>query len=438
MKNPSIILACLLVAMLSCTKSKEVHPELGDGNDEIVTVGMKDVHVEYMPADISEFSKVVFHYCPADANGSAQQFAAAQMTKKETLFEITLNDLLKDTLYWYYYELYPNSGDAYNTVQKTFHTQAFDAPEPPVAELPTVTTAEVSEITSNTAQCGGEVTNDGGAEVTECGICWSTSANPTIDDNHVAAGTGTGAFTASLEGLEANTTYHARAYATNVAGTAYGQEVEFTTLQGGGSGEHEYVDLGLPSGTLWATCNVGANAPEEYGDYFSWGETQTKSTYNWGTYKYCNGDYNQLTKYCNDASYGYNGFDDNLTTLLPEDDAATANWGSDWCMPTRVQWEELYQNTTNTWTTQNGVYGLLFTSAYGTSLFLPSAGLRWDNELNFVGSESYYWSSSLLFSEYPYEAWCFGFLSDYYYYSMFNGHRAYGQPVRAVRSSPKN
>ena len=66
---------------MSCTKSKEVYPELGDGNDEIVTVGMKDVHVEYMPADISEFSKVVFHYCPANANGNAQQFAAVQMTK---------------------------------------------------------------------------------------------------------------------------------------------------------------------------------------------------------------------------------------------------------------------------------------------------------------------------------------------------------------------
>lgn len=230
---------------MSCTKSKEVHPEIGDGNDEIVTVGMKDVHVEYIPADISEFSKVMFHYCHANANGNSQQFAAAQMTKKETLFELTLNDLLKDTLYWYYYELYPISGDAFNAPQKTFHTQAFDAPEPPAVELPTVTTAEVSEITANSAQCGGDVINDGGATVTECGICWSTSANPTIDGNHVAAGTGTGAFTASLEGLEANTTYHARAYATNEAGTAYGLDKEFTTNEGGGSGVPEGAIDGL-------------------------------------------------------------------------------------------------------------------------------------------------------------------------------------------------
>ena len=94
---------------------------------------------------------------------------------------------------------------------------------------------------------------------------------------------------------------------------------------------HEYVDLGLPSGTLWATCNIGANTPEEYGDYFAWGETQTKDTYSWSTYQYANGTFwqdPQLTKYCTDANYGYNGFTDNLTTLQASDDPATANWGS--------------------------------------------------------------------------------------------------------------
>ncbi|MBO4370001.1 MAG: hypothetical protein J5808_01395, partial [Paludibacteraceae bacterium] len=89
------------------------------------------------------------------------------------------------------------------------------------------------------------------------------------------------------------------------------------TLQG-----HDYVDLGLPSGTLWATCNVGANTPEEYGDYFAWGETTLKSNYEWSTYKY--GTYNQLTKYCYKSDYGKNGFTDTKTTLDAEDDAATA------------------------------------------------------------------------------------------------------------------
>lgn len=136
MKNLSIILACVLVAMISCTKSKEIHPELGDGNDEIVTVGMSDVHVEYARTDHAELSRVLFHFCPADANGNAQQFEAVEMMKKESFFELTLNDLLSDTLYWYYYELFPNGGSATNTTQKTFRTQAYDAPDPPTPPTP--------------------------------------------------------------------------------------------------------------------------------------------------------------------------------------------------------------------------------------------------------------------------------------------------------------
>lgn len=142
MKKTSIILICAFVSFVSCTKSKEVHPEIGDGNDEIVTVGVKDVHVEYTRTDHAEHSRVVFHYCPADANGNAQQFDAAEMTKKETFFELVLDDLICDTLYWYYYELFPNSGDAFNSVQKTFHTQACDTPEPPEPPTPPSGTPE--------------------------------------------------------------------------------------------------------------------------------------------------------------------------------------------------------------------------------------------------------------------------------------------------------
>jgi hypothetical protein len=169
------------------------------------------------------------------------------------------------------------------------------------------------------------------------------------------------------------------------------------TVTGGGEGgdEHAYVDLGLPSGLLWATCNVGANAPEEYGDYFAWGETTPKDTYDWSTYQYCNGDYDQITKYCDNSSYGYNGFTDNLTTLLPEDDAATANWGDGWRMPTIAEWGELYLNTTSEWTTQNGVNGRLITAANGNSLFLPAAGAHGSNGLVGVGAYGDYWSSTL-------------------------------------------
>ena len=84
----------------------------------------------------------------------------------------------------------------------------------------------------------------------------------------------------------------------------------------------------MPSGTLWATCNIGANSPEEYGDYFSWGETAPKDDYNWSNYKWCNGTLNTLTKYSTRSSYGYKGFVDNKTVQDPEDDAACVNRGS--------------------------------------------------------------------------------------------------------------
>ena len=188
---------------------------------------------------------------------------------------------------------------------------------------------------------------------------------------------------------------------------------------------HEYVDLGLPSGTLWATCNVGANVPEEYGYYFAWGETAPKDVYNRSTYQYYYGK--NLTKYTGS---------DGLTILLPEDDAATANWGNEWCMPTDEQWQELYYSTTVTWTSQNGVNGRLFTASNGHSLFLPAAGYRQDGNLGSVGSDGGYWSSSL-YGGAPFNAW-------YFYFNSLNYHRENnvprygGIPVRAVRYARQN
>jgi uncharacterized protein (TIGR02145 family) len=197
------------------------------------------------------------------------------------------------------------------------------------------------------------------------------------------------------------------------------------------NGNHAYVDLGLPSGLLWATCNVGATSPEGYGSYFAWGETQPKSYYAWSTYQYGNGSDYTLTKYCNNSYYGYNGFTDDLTTLLPEDDAATANWGNDWRMPTKEEWRELYNNTTVTWTTQNGVNGRLFTAANGNSLFLPAAGGRWNDGLGGAGSNGYYWSRSLD-TDGPNYAWYlfFYFYSGYYFVDYYD--RYVGFSVRPV------
>ena len=155
-----------------------------------------------------------------------------------------------------------------------------------------------------------------------------------------------------------------------------------------------YVDLGLS--VKWATCNVGANNPEDYGDYFAWGETTTKDTYNWSTYKWCNGSYSTLTKYCNNSSYGNNGFTDNKTQLELSDDAARANWGGSWRMPTEAEWTELREQCTWTWTSQKGVKGYRVTSKTNeNSIFLPAAGFRLDTSLSSAGSNGNYWSSSL-------------------------------------------
>lgn len=158
---------------------------------------------------------------------------------------------------------------------------------------------------------------------------------------------------------------------------------------------HEYVDLGLPSGTLWATCNVGASSPEEYGDYFAWGETETKSTYNWSSYKWCSGttcnsSNKTLTKYCAEDGYGTV---DNVTVLKKEDDVANVVWGGNWRIPTDTEFQELIDNCTWTIVTVTGASKLLgytVTGKNGKSIYLPAAG----NE-EYAGEYGYYWSASL-------------------------------------------
>ncbi len=195
---------------------------------------------------------------------------------------------------------------------------------------------------------------------------------------------------------------------------------------------HEYVDLGLPSGTLWATCNVGANNPEDYGNYYAWGETSTKSTYDYENYRYSTDTWyygTKLTKYCGVAGFGNNGFTDNLTALQSGDDPATASWGSGWQTPSEAQWDELLANTTNEWTTRSGKAGCLFTSKKnGQTLFLPASGGRC--EFGEAGSYGYYWSRSLN-TDNPYNAWYFGFLSNDCYMGHFD--RSNGFTVRPVR-----
>lgn len=187
----------------------------------------------------------------------------------------------------------------------------------------------------------------------------------------------------------------------------------------------EAVDLGLS--VKWATCNVGAYAPEELGMYFAWGETEDRFSYSSKNYKYCNGSYSDLTKYNTSSDYGTV---DNKTILELSDDAARVNWGGAWRMPTYNEWDELKNNCTWTWTTQNGVNGCKVTSkTNGNSIFLPAAGSRNGTSVSGVGSHGQYWSSSLYESS-PNYAYGLRFGSGNV--DWLNTGRHQGRAVRAV------
>ena len=199
---------------------------------------------------------------------------------------------------------------------------------------------------------------------------------------------------------------------------------------------YEWVDLGLPSGLKWASCNVGAEKPEEFGLYFAWGETQgyegitdTKK-FSWADYKLCGGSSSTLTKYNNKSSYGTV---DNLTTLEQVDDAAYTSDKT--CrMPTKAELEELTANTTSTWETLNSVNGRRFTSkTNGNSIFVPAAGSCHDGSVGRVGSYGYLWSSSLD-EKNSRPAWSLGFGSDNVSMGNYIG-RCDGFTVRAVKSN---
>ncbi|MBO7132680.1 MAG: fibronectin type III domain-containing protein [Bacteroidales bacterium] len=323
-------------------------------------------------------------------------------------------------------------------------------------EIPTVTTGEVLYVTATTAELSGNVFYDGGTDIIERGFYYGTSQDNLFENIRSSIGVGT--FTEVITNLTASTTYYYQAYAMNSEGINYGEVMSFDTEaseiieypdEPGTLNGHSWVDLGLPSGTKWATCNLGATSPEDYGDYFAWGETAPKEEYTEETYIYFNGtvdDNYQITKYCNNADNGYNGFTDNLTTLEASDDAATVNWGSGWRMPTKEEMQELLDNCT----IHNDSDGCLFTGPNGNSIFLPAAGAYsypYGDDNGYNGGFVTYWSNSLYMPNlldpdsdpgyYPHAAW------QLYYDSHFGdvptieslGTRAIGMPVRAVCGS---
>lgn len=235
-----------------------------------------------------------------------------------------------------------------------------------------------------------------------------------------------------LKNLQSDTEYHVYYEVSNVFSTVVVTgNYSFITAKKGEKPNPtvtpEYVDLGLPSGVKWATFNVGATKPEEYGDYFAWGETEPKELYDWSTYKWCDGSYNTLTKYNTDSEYGVV---DNKKILESSDDAATANWGGDWRMPSVDEWNELLSHCSLQWEERNGVSGVALVSVQnGNSLFLPAAGVyHYNNGLISQNTEGYYRTNSLDESR--------GTISLGFSYTgsinWYANDRCFGQPVRPV------
>ena len=193
--------------------------------------------------------------------------------------------------------------------------------------------------------------------------------------------------------------------------------------------QYEYVDLGLPSGLKWAKCNVGAETETEYGDYFMWGSTtpNTNTTCDWEHAPFNNGSGSYDEEYFTSHKSEWLDDKDNLKT---EFDAARANMGGDWRMPTKAEIQELLDYTSNKWTGVNGVYGRKFTGSNGNSIFIPAADFR--SGSSFYGREDYngdIWSSSL-FTSRPKNAWYLNFFSDDFYVDYAD--RNYGLMVRGV------
>ncbi|MBO6025271.1 MAG: hypothetical protein J6P83_10515 [Bacteroidales bacterium] len=254
-----------------------------------------------------------------------------------------------------------------------------------------VNTLQIQDITNRSAVGGGTVK----VQVIECGICWGQEPNPSIIDEHIVAETTYGDFSCNITSLTPNTNYHTRAYAITNEGVEYGSDVAFTTLL-----SPEYVDLGLPSGSLWATCNIGAETPEDYGYYFCWASLSPKGILR---YIMMENAVKYLTKYCNNPSYGYEGYSDDLTVIQPSDDAANIYYGCGWHIPTYEEWQELVESCTFSFVIQEDVSGVRFSAPNGNSIFLPAAG-RFDFGVIDDVKIGYYWSS-LLYEDYPFYAW---------------------------------
>lgn len=301
-------------------------------------------------------------------------------------FTVTLSNLTAGTTY-YYCSFAEVEGEYYYGETKSFMTGS------PAFSV-TVTTNEATDIETTSAVLNSSFELENITNSYTVGFFVTTSGTPSSSNytnkyfyeiNEICYG-----ISQEVSELSPNTTYYYCAFILYDGVYYYGETKSFKTKNKGGytscpdSNHPHMIDLGLPSGTLWACCNVGASMPAEYGGLYAWGETQTKSDYTWDTYKYgwyYPGDFSHLVDIGNDiAGTSY--------------DVATAKWGEPWRMPSLEQIEELVENCVVEYTTQSGISGKKFIGENGGAIFMPFAGYREKKGHFQYGTWGFYWSST--------------------------------------------
>lgn len=272
-------------------------------------------------------------------------------------------------------------------------------------------TKEISEINFYSAKCRVQVESD--LQIKSMGVCWSTEHNPTIYDNNQSINEFKYLHDFTIKNLKDGTRYYVRAYATNDCGTIYGEELTFKTKPVSGTlNGHKWVDMGLPSGLKWATCNVGASSPEDYGNYYQWGMTYTQSYYNNET---CTTYKKDIKEFSGNPTY----------------DVARNKWSSTWRVPKYWEMRELRNECTWVWTTVNGIKGYRVTGPNGNSIFFPAAGCIWGSSVSGKGVQLKYWSSTPNGDENHYFGADMDLNTEYEDWER-DWSRSYGQSVRPV------
>ena len=316
-----------------------------------------------------------------DTTQSLSETQGEQVTKTASgYFAATLSNLKSETTYYYRAFAIVN-GKYYFGEIKSFTTEE-------KTSIPIVETGEVISITSKSAKISGIIKNT--TSETAVGIIYDTTESLSeTEGKQQKTVISSGSFSVTIEDLKSGTNYYYRAFAIVNGKYYYGEIKSFKTEEPVTTGEYkgyQWVDLGLPSGTKWATCNVGApnGISSKSGSFFAWGEYTSKIEYNWSNYQYSNGS-------------SMNNIGSNIAGT--SFDAASRERGSTlWAMPTKDQMEELITKCTASWTQVDGKDGMLFTGPNGNTIFLPLTGFN--NKSEYANSSAYYWTGTRAPSQY--------------------------------------